>query len=276
VVVILIGIYLARVPAYNKQDFVALQKSSFAPLLKDLAFKWHAGEVLLDLVLITVCYYAAYRLRFDEGRELDIFLRYFTVSLPVVLGCKLAALYSSGLYQRSWDTFGLRDLGAVVRGVGAGSLLTVAASYYLYRGEGFSRVVFVLDGLLLTAAIVATRASFRTMNLVAATRNKRSRRVLVYGAGKYGQLLVREMRANTAWHMNPMGFIDDDPLKTRRWIVGVPVHGSIEHLEATMRRFDIEEVVLSSPSINGSVEHRIREVCAMLKRPVRRLRMEIT
>ena len=276
VVVILIGIYLARVPAYNKQDFVALQKSSFAPLLKDLAFKWHAGEVLLDLVLITVCYYAAYRLRFDEGRELDIFLRYFTVSLPVVLGCKLAALYSSGLYQRSWDTFGLRDLGAVARGVGAGSLLTVAASYYLYRGEGFSRVVFVLDGLLLTAAIVATRASFRTMNLVAATRNKRSRRVLVYGAGKYGQLLVREMRANTAWHMNPMGFIDDDPLKTRRWIVGVPVHGNIEHLEATMRRFDIEEVVLSSPSINGSVEHRIREVCAMLKRPVRRLRMEIT
>jgi len=276
VVVILIGIYLARVPAYNKQDFVALQKSSFAPLLKDLAFKWHAGEVLLDLVLITVCYYAAYRLRFDEGRELDIFLRYFTVSLPVVLGCKLAALYSSGLYQRSWDTFGLRDLGAVVRGVGAGSLLTVAASYYLYRGEGFSRVVFVLDGLLLTAAIVATRASFRTMNLVAATRNKRSRRVLVYGAGKYGQLLVREMRANTAWHMNPMGFIDDDPLKTRRWIVGVPVHGNIEHLEATMRRFDIEEVVLSSPAINGSVEHRIREVCAMLKRPVRRLRMEIT
>ena len=276
VVVILMGIYLARVPAYNKQDFVALQKSSFAPLLKDLAFKWHAGEIMLDLVLITVCYYAAYRLRFDEGRELDIFLRYFTVSLPVVLGCKLAALYSSGLYQRSWETFGLRDLGAVARGVGAGSLLTVAASYYLYRGEGFSRVVFVLDGLLLTAAIVATRASFRTMNLVAATRNKRSRRVLVYGAGRYGQLLVREMRANTAWHMNPISFIDDDPLKTRRWIVGVPVHGNIEQLEATMRRFEIEEVVLSSPSINGSVEHRIREVCAMLKRPVRRLHMEIS
>ena len=276
VVVILMGIYLARVPAYNKQDFVALQKSSFAPLLKDLAFKWHAGEIMLDLVLITVCYYAAYRLRFDEGRELDIFLRYFTVSLPVVLGCKLAALYSSGLYQRSWDTFGLRDLGAVARGVGAGSLLTVAASYYLYRGEGFSRVVFVLDGLLLTAAIVATRASFRTMNLVAATRSKRSRRVLVYGAGRYGQLLVREMRANTAWHMNPVGFIDDDPLKTRRWIVGVPVHGNIDRLESTMRRFDVEEVVLSSPAINGSVEHRIREVCAMMKRPVRRLRMEIS
>jgi UDP-GlcNAc:undecaprenyl-phosphate GlcNAc-1-phosphate transferase len=276
VVVILVGIYLARVPAYNKQDFVALQKSSFAPLLKDLAFKWHAGEVMLDLVLITVCYYAAYRLRFDQGGELDIFLRYFTVSLPVVLGCKLAALYGSGLYQRSWETFGLRDLAAVARGVGIGSLLTVAASYYLYRGEGFSRVVFVLDGLLLTVAIVATRASFRTMSLVAATRHKRHRRVLIYGAGKYGQMLVREMRANSGWHMNPIGFIDDNPLKARRWIVGVPVHGSIDQLEAVMRRFDVEEVVLSSPSINGSVEHRIREVCDVLKRPVRRLHMEIS
>ena len=58
---------------------------------------------------------------------------------------------------------------------------------YLYRLEGFSRGVFVLDAMLLTIAIVATRASFRAMNLVAATRNKRSRRVLVYGAGAFGQ-----------------------------------------------------------------------------------------
>ena len=85
VLVILTGIYLARVPAYNAEDFKALQKSSFAPFLKDLAFKWHVGEVLLDLVLITVCYYAAFRLRF-EGDEFENFLPYFTASLPLVLG----------------------------------------------------------------------------------------------------------------------------------------------------------------------------------------------
>jgi hypothetical protein len=37
----------------------------------------------------------------------------------------------------------------------------------------------------------------------------------------------------------------------------------------------VDEVVLSSPSINGPVEHRIRQVCTMLERPVRRLHMEI-
>ena len=274
VLLVLVGVYLARVAAYNAEDFIALQKSSFAPFLKDLAFRWHAAEVMLDLILIAVCYYVAFRLRF-EGEDLDNFLPYFTASLPVVLGWKLAALYGSGLYQRAWVTFGLRDLAAVLRGVGMGSLFSILAVAYLYRLEGFSRAVFVLDALLLSVAIVATRASFRAMNLVAARRNKRSRRVLVYGAGAFGQALVREMRANALWSMNPVAFIDDDPMKARRWIMGVAVRGTFDQLEDTVRRYAVDEVVLSSPSINGNVEDRIREVCADLERPVRRLYMEI-
>jgi UDP-GlcNAc:undecaprenyl-phosphate GlcNAc-1-phosphate transferase len=123
---------------------------------------------------------------------------------------------------------------------------------------------------------MTTRVSFQMMNggLVAGT--DRDRRVLVYGAGGYGRLLVREMRANSAWRMNPVGFIDDDPLKAHRWIVGVPVHGAIDQLEQVMRAYKVDEVLLSSPAINGNVEVRIREVCIMLERPVRRLRMEIT
>ena len=274
VVVTLIGIYLARVPAYNAQDFAALESSSFAPLLKDLTFRWHAGEVMLDLVLIAACYYFAYRLRF-EGESLDHFLPYFTASLPVVLGCKLASLYGSGLYQRSWETFGLRDVSVVLRGVVMGSLLSVLAAAYFYRLEGFSRVVFMLDALLLTVAIIGTRASFRSMSLIAASRSKRSRRVLVYGAGAYGQMIVREMRANPQWHMNHVAFIDDDPMKAHRWILGVPVRGALDQLDATMRRYSVDEVILSSPLINGQIEHRIREVCTDLDRPVRRLQMSI-
>jgi UDP-GlcNAc:undecaprenyl-phosphate GlcNAc-1-phosphate transferase len=276
VVVTLVGIYLARVPAYDDaQDFKALERSSFAPLLKDLTFRWHAGEVMLDLVLIVACYYFAYRLRF-EGQTLDHFLPYFTASLPVVLGCKLASLYGSGLYQRSWETFSLRDIAVVLRGVLTGSVLSVLAAAYFYRFEGFSRVVFIMDALLLTVAIVATRASFRSMSLVAASRSKRSRRVVVYGAGAFGQLIVREMRANPDWSMNPVAFIDDDPTKAHRWIMGVPVKGALSELEETLRRYKVDEVILSSPSINGSIEHTIRDVCATHECRVRRLTMSIS
>src|SRR4029077_14044627 len=129
--------------------------------------------------------------------------------------------------------------------------------------------------MLLTIAIVATRASFRSMSLIAASRSKRSRRVLVYGAGAFGQMIVREMRANPQWYMNPVAFIDDDPMKAHRWIMGVPVRGALDQLHATMRRYSVDEVILSSPLITGSIEPRIREVCALLDRPVRLLHMDI-
>ena len=179
------------------------------------------------------------------------------------------------VFATFFSFFGLADLPAVNPDFMGIPVLSVLAAAYFYRFEGFSRMVFVIDGLLLTVAIIGTRASFRSMNLVASSRSKRSRRVLVYGAGAFGQMVVRELRANAEWHMNPIAFIDDDPMKTHRWIMGVPVRGSLDHLESTLRRYRVDEVIISSPSINGSVEHRIRDVCASLDRPVRRLHITI-
>jgi FlaA1/EpsC-like NDP-sugar epimerase len=83
------------------------------------------------------------------------------------------------------------------------------------------------------------------------------------------------MRANQHWRMNPVGFLDDDPAKAHRWIAGVPVRGAIDDLERVLRRYAVDEVVLSSPAINGSVEARIRAVCGEQARTVRRFSMEI-
>ena len=191
----LVGIYLARVPAYNAEDFLALQKASFAPLLKDLTFRWHAGEVLLDLVLIAVCYYGAYRMRF-EGEGLDNFLPYFTASLPVVLGCKLAALYVSGLYSRR----GRRSACAISPPSCAASgwdrCCRCSRSRICYRFEGFSRGVFLLDAVLLTVAIVATRASFRAMTWWRPPGASAAGACWSTAPARSDRLLVREMRAN--------------------------------------------------------------------------------
>ena len=176
VALVLIGVHLARVRAYDAEDFGALNRSSLAPFLRHLTFRWHAGQVLLDLVLIGACYYAAFRIRF-EGEALSTFAPYFAASLPMILGCKLTALYLSGLYYRSWETFSLVDLFSVVRGVLGGSLLSVMAVAYLYRFEGFSRAVFVIDAMLLLAAVAVTRASFRLIGDSANVRRRQSRRV---------------------------------------------------------------------------------------------------
>jgi FlaA1/EpsC-like NDP-sugar epimerase len=58
--------------------------------------------------------------------------------------------------------------------------------------------------------------------------------------------------------------------------MGVPVKGALSELEETLRRYKVDEVILSSPSINGSIEHTIRDVCATHECRVRRLTMSIS
>lgn len=272
--VLMMALYLARLPAYAGQDFRALQSAPFAPLLADLTFRWHAGEVLLDLVLIATCYYAAYRIRF-EGEALATFIPGFSMSLSAILGCQLAALYVSGLYSRMWNTFGLHDVSTVLRGVATGSVLSVLAVTYLYKFERFSRGVFLIDAVLLTAAILATRSSFRIIGRIAARSSPHKTRVAIYGAGVRGQLLAREMLANPAWDRNPVVFIEDDARTRAQRILGVPVRGCLEDLDRLISRMHIEEVLLSSPAITPTVEARVREICGGHSVPVRRLHLEI-
>jgi FlaA1/EpsC-like NDP-sugar epimerase len=275
---VMLGLYLGRVPAYSGQDFAALQGAPFAPLLSDLTMRWHIGEVLLDLVLITVCYYSAYFLRF-EGDALSMFLWSFRASLPLMLGCQIAALYASGLYSRAWSTFGFHDFWPVVRGVGLGSMSAVLLITWIYKNtremELFSRGVWFIDAVLLAVAIILTRLSFRIFRRVSDYSGTRKSRVVIYGAGVRGQLLVREMLANPEWERNPVGFLDDDRSKHGKRLLGVAVHGSVDELSDVLRRYSVEEVLLSSPSINGTTEARVREICGGRDIPVRRLHLEI-
>src|SRR4029079_15342752 len=217
------------------------------PLLSELTFRWHAAEVLLDLLLIAFCYYLAYCLRF-ESEALTTFRWSFTASLPLMLGCQIVALYTSGLYWRAWSTFGFHDLWPVVRGVGVGSMaaMLLIFSFYKNRSEAqlFSRGVFIIDALLLMAAIMGTRLSFRILTRAAAQAGHEKRRVVIHGAGGGGQLLAREMLANPTWLRDPVCFIDDEPSKQARRLMGVPVRGSVETFEQILVRYTIDEVLL--------------------------------
>ena len=275
VVVLMVGLSLARVPAYSGQDFQAIQRVPFGPLLSDLTFRWHAGEVLLDLVLITACYYAAYRIRFEGDADLPVFLSSFSLSLPAILGSQLAALYASGLYKRMWSTFGLDDLSTVIRAVGSGVILSVLIVTYLYKFQAFSRSVFLIYAVLLTAAIVSTRSSFRVFGRMVARASPHRRRVAIYGAGARGQLLAREMLANDDGGRAPVAFIDDDETTRSRRLVGVAVRGTAAEIETLLAKYGIEEVLISSPAISGEAEARLRAACAARGVAVARLFFEI-
>ena len=82
------------------------------------------------------------------------------------------------------------------------------------------------------------------------------RRVLIYGAGDGGELLLRELRNNSELHLSPVGFLDDDPAKSGKVIHGLRVFGGNGDLARSANNSSVDEVVISSLKDVGRDELR--------------------
>ena len=262
VVLALIGVYLAKVKVYEEQDEeLALENKAVFGFLINISYKRRIFEVLLDAMLITLAYYFSYVLLFgdfERTRAWDLFVK----TLPLLIVLKLGAFLIVGVYRGIWKYTSIRDFVTFAKGVALGSVLSVLAILVLYRFQEFSRAVFVVDGILLVSALIMSRMAFRLFRqLIPAPMSSQQSKVLIYGAGDGGEMVLRELENNPEWEYRPVGFLDDDPLKDNKVIHGLPVYGGNGSLAAICKENDVHEILLSFRDIKPERLKEVREIC---------------
>lgn len=274
--VLVIGIYLARVRVYTPVAEVtgALETRALIPTFSDFTYKRRIFEVVADYTLILLAYYGAFLLRFDGELVAPHWVR-FRASIPLVTATQLLVFLAAGIYGGIWRYTGLRDIRrlalTVVAATAAGALVAVFATGEL---RGFSRVVFVIDGLLLFFGTAALRFSFRLLHDEISARRQLPdhKRVLIYGAGDGGEFLARALLNNADLAMKPVGFIDDDPNKEGRVVHGLAVLGSYKRIGNFIESFEVTEILVSTRAISDDRAHQITALAATLGARVRRAR----
>jgi FlaA1/EpsC-like NDP-sugar epimerase len=196
--------------------------------------------------------------------------------LAVVL--KVTAFFAFGMYRRYWRYGGFWDLMAVVLANSAASLVLGVIMVGLRNATdlipgGFSRAVPPLDWLFALALTVGLRASVRAIAETAARRPRGeglpTRNVLIVGAGDAGALVAREMQKNPQLGLRPVGFLDDDRIKARKEIYGLPVLGPISALAREAEARHVDEVVIAIPTAGGRTVRDAVERCQALGIPSR-------
>ncbi|MFY9621663.1 MAG: hypothetical protein WAQ99_17755 [Pyrinomonadaceae bacterium] len=258
IVLTLLGVYLAGVKAYDEEaQAVAAREKPLFGFLIDFSYKRRIFEVLMDVGLIILAYWAAYTLTiqgFSDSAARTLFLR----TLPIVVVVRLAAFLFFGVYRGIWRYTGIDDLVVFAKAVAAGSVVSMTIILFKFRFEGFSRAVFVVDAMVMLMMLAGSRMAFRLFRqLLPAGAATGSRRALIYGAGDAGELLLRELLNNRELQCQPVGFMDDDPNKRGKVIHGLPVFGGNGMLHRIVTHQKIEQIVISSPSIT---EERINEI----------------
>jgi UDP-GlcNAc:undecaprenyl-phosphate GlcNAc-1-phosphate transferase len=268
----LIGVYLGGVKVYDQSDeAMALKDKPLYAFLVDVSYKRRIFEVLLDVVLIILSYWASYAINFPPASPAwQLFIR----TLPVLVFVKMSVFLVMGVYRGLWRYTSMSDLIVFAKAVALSSVGSLLLILFAFRFEGYSRKVFVIDAVLMFLLLAGSRVAFRLFRqLLPAVSKHDGRRVLIYGAGDAGELLLRELRNNRELQLAPVGFLDDDPAKSGKVIHGLRVFGGNGDLRAVCSQHEVDEVVISSMKMT---EERIQEVlrtCSERQIAVKRMRI---
>jgi len=254
----LLGVYLAGVRGYDEEEQVAAARNKpLFTFLVDFSYKRRIFEVLLDVILIILAYWSAYAIKFEPfsgSPAWKLFLR----TLPVLVVVRLLAFLFFGVYRGIWRYTSIDDLMAFAKAVAAGSIISMTIILFKFRFQGFSRAIFVIDALVMLMLLAGSRMAFRFFRQVLPTANGGAgRRVLIYGAGDAGELLLRELLNNRELLYAPVGFMDDDPKKQGKVIHGLRVFGGNGLFPKIVTQQNVEQVLISTPRIT---EERIAEL----------------
>jgi len=233
--------------------------------LKDLLYIWKSRwfAFLHDMLWVCLAIYLAFSFRFDFGLIPEINVQAAWYMLMVALPVQVIFYYYFGLYRGIWRFASMPDLKRILQSVFIGSLVTYFVLFIWMRLDGIPRSTLLLFPLLLIGGLAGVRLLYRwlkdrRLNL----STEEGKRVLILGAGKAGELLVRDI-FNSDKYL-PIGFLDDERKKKGREIRGVRVLGNLADLDALIVDLQIDEVLIAMPSASTELLQKMVKVCVSL------------
>jgi exopolysaccharide biosynthesis polyprenyl glycosylphosphotransferase len=166
-------------------------------------------------------------------------------AFPVILAVFLVVFKSFHLYRRktyfspSWHFF------TIIKAVTV-ALFSLMALTFLYREDfTYSRRMLAYSWLFSVVFFTLSRRILDRLETEVWRRNKKFRQVLLLGGGEIARRLIKNFSANPRWGSEVIGVLrfngDEDPKES----ASIPVLGVVEEFEAIIRRFPVDEVIIT-------------------------------
>lgn len=216
--------------------------------------------MIFDAILINLSVYLSLWLRF-EGEMPVIFMTAFISLIPWITGLTLACLYFFRLYHRMWQYASTGELYVIVKSVSI-SILILIVLIYTVPLPYLPRSVYILSWILMMTLIGGSRLGWRVVreNIINEV-NTSAKKALVIGAGDAGAMVARELTNNKSLGLSPVGFIDDNNLKQKLSLYGIPVLGNRQDIPQIVDNYGIEEIILAMPSASGRNIREFSDIC---------------
>ena len=216
--------------------------------------------VLHDLAMVWACWIGLNLLRYSLVPAHGP-VRLFSLTVAMVLVVQGLIFWAVGLYRGLWRFASLPDLINIVKASVLGVLLIATGLFLMTRLELVPRSALVLYPIVLVVLLGGPRLLYRAWkdSREAAGRSHAAARVLVLGAGRAGEALIRDLSRDR--HYIPVGFLDDDARLHGAKLHGVPVLGPLDALVDIARETDARLVVIAMPNADAAQMQRAVALC---------------
>lgn len=219
---------------------------------------------LHDLAMAPLAWLGAYWLRYNLDTIPNAEWSMALGALPYVLVVQAAVLRLFRFYRGVWSFASLLDLYRISKAVAVSALLIPAGLFIYNRLEGVPRSVIPLYAILLLLLLGGPRFLYRFCKdyVGAPAAAPVGKRALVVGAGKAGEMLVRDLllREHGAVFV-PVAFVDDDPGKRGRAVHDLRVMGDCEKIPRLVESLSVEVILIAIPSASDREMRRIVDIC---------------
>jgi FlaA1/EpsC-like NDP-sugar epimerase len=213
-----------------------------------------------DLLMVPVAWLASYWVRFNLADIPPDYLSRALEAIPFLLAVQALAFYWFGMYRGVWRFASLPDLIRILKAVAAGAALSFVLFFLLYRMAEIPRSMVLLYPLLLLIFLSGPRFLYRWSKDRRLTLTN-GKRVLIVGAGRAGEMLVRDLLRKQGHEYFPVAFVDDKSRRHGQDLHGVPVVGFCDEIPDVVKRLDIEIIMLAVPSARPTQMRHLVGLC---------------
>jgi len=221
-----------------------------------------------DLLMVPAAWFLAYWTRFNLETIPPEFLDTALRMLPLVMLTCAGVYWAFGLYRGVWRFASLPDLMRIAQAAAAATVLVLVVLFIVNRTENVPRSVPPLFLVLQLALLAGPRLLYRWLKDHRLTLRS-GPRVLVVGAGRAGEMLVRDMLREQGQTYDPVAFVDDKLRRQGGSIHGVPIYGPTARIPALVESLGIDVIMLAVPSASGSQMQALVDLCERTGKPLR-------
>ena len=220
-----------------------------------------------DLVMVYVCWQVLHVLRYLTRQETWPWLD-FSPTVAWVLVAQGLVFWRVGLYRGLWRFASVPDLWNIFKAALWGLTAIILGLAVYNRLGSVPRSVLVSYPFVLTALLGLPRLAYRMWKDHVGKRDESdARRVLILGAGRAADALVRDLRRTGAFQ--PVGFLDDAPRLRGSRLHGLPVLGRLEDAPSVARETAAGMLVIAMPSLDAAAMRRVMGICERTGLPFR-------